>query len=101
MTAQPGPCVVRAEHPGARDAVAGIGKARLGSCRRLSDTRCTRQDARSAGPAQMSDWMTAAGEIVSVALAGHTGPWTADDVGALPDAGDHARLRSTTVGFLS
>jgi Uma2 family endonuclease len=36
--------------------------------------------------------MTAAGEIMSVALAEHTGPWTADDAGALPDAGDHARF---------
>jgi hypothetical protein len=38
MTAQDGACVVCVEHPGDRDAVAGIGKARLGSCRRLSYT---------------------------------------------------------------
>jgi hypothetical protein len=44
--------------------------------------------------------MTAGGGIMSVALAEHTGPWTVDDVEALPDAGDHAALRSTKVGFL-
>jgi hypothetical protein len=37
MTAQPGSCVVCVEHAG-DDAVAGISKARLGPCRRLSDT---------------------------------------------------------------
>jgi len=36
--------------------------------------------------------MTAGGEIMSVELADHTGPWTADNVEALPDAGDHARF---------
>ena len=50
------------------------------------------RDARSGGAVQMSDWMTAGGEVVSVALVEHTGPWTADDVEALPDAGDHARF---------
>ena len=29
---------------------------------------------------------------MSVAPVDHTGPWTADDVEALPDAGDHARF---------
>jgi hypothetical protein len=29
---------------------------------------------------------------MSVTLAEHIGPWTADDVEALPDAGDHAPL---------
>ena len=38
MTARACSCVVCVEHAGDRDAVAGIGKARLGSCRRLSDT---------------------------------------------------------------
>jgi hypothetical protein len=38
MTAQPGSCAVCVEHAGDRDAVAGIGKARLGSCRRLGYT---------------------------------------------------------------
>jgi hypothetical protein len=38
---------------------------------------------------------------MSVALAGHTGPWTADDVEALPDAGDHARFEVCDGGFLS
>jgi hypothetical protein len=38
MTAQPCSCVVCVEQAGDRDAVAGIGKARLGSCRRLGDT---------------------------------------------------------------
>jgi len=52
---------------------------------------CTRgRGAHSGGAGRMSDWMTAGGEIMSVALAEHTGPWTADDVEALPDAGDHA-----------
>jgi Uma2 family endonuclease len=44
--------------------------------------------------------MTAAGEIMSVALADHTGPWTADDVEALPDAGDHARFEVYEGGVL-
>ena len=44
--------------------------------------------------------MTAAGEIMSVALAEHTGPWTADDAGALPDAGDHARFEVYEGGVL-
>jgi Uma2 family endonuclease len=48
----------------------------------------------------MSGWMTAAGEIISVALAEHTGPWTADDAGALPDAGDHARFEVYDGGVL-
>jgi Uma2 family endonuclease len=48
----------------------------------------------------MSDWMTAGGEIMSVALVDHTGPWTADDVEALPDAGDHARFEVYEGGVL-
>ena len=38
ITAQACSCVVCVEHSGDPDAVAGIGKARLGSCRRLSYT---------------------------------------------------------------
>jgi hypothetical protein len=38
MTAQAARAWCAFEHPGDRDAVAGIGKARLGSCRRLSYT---------------------------------------------------------------
>jgi hypothetical protein len=45
------------------------GKARLGSCRRLS---CTVH-----------------------ALAEHTGPWTVDDAEALLDAGDDARFETS------
>ena len=100
MTAQACSCVVCVEHSGDRDAVAGIGKARPGSCRRLSYTVHAGARARSAGPAQMSGWLTAAGEIMRVALAEHTGPWTADDVEALPDAGDLPALRSTKGGVL-
>ena len=37
---------------------------------------------------------------MSVALVGHTGPWTADDVEALPDAGDHARFEVYEGGVL-
>jgi hypothetical protein len=37
---------------------------------------------------------------MSVALAEHTGPWTADDVEALPDAGDHARFEVYEGGVL-
>jgi Uma2 family endonuclease len=48
----------------------------------------------------MSGWMTAGGEIMSVALAEHTGPWTADDIEALPDAGDHARFKVCDGGIL-
>src|SRR5450631_4942929 len=48
----------------------------------------------------MSDWMTAGGEIMSVALADHIGPWTPDDVEALPDAGDHARYEVYEGGVL-
>lgn len=44
--------------------------------------------------------MTAGGEITSVALADHIGPWTADDVEALPDAGDHARFEVYEGGVL-
>ena len=44
--------------------------------------------------------MTAAGEIMTVALAEHTRPWTADDVEALPDAGDHARIEVCEGGVL-
>jgi Uma2 family endonuclease len=37
---------------------------------------------------------------VSVALVDHTGPWTADDVLALPDGGDHARFEIYDGGIL-
>ena len=37
---------------------------------------------------------------MSVALAEHTGPWTADDAGALPDPGDHARFEVCEGGLL-
>ena len=37
---------------------------------------------------------------MSVALTEHTGPWTADDVEALPDAGDHARFEIYEGGVL-
>jgi hypothetical protein len=37
---------------------------------------------------------------MSVALAEHSGPWTADDAGALPDAGDHARFEVYDGGVL-
>ena len=37
---------------------------------------------------------------MSVALADHIGPWTADDVEALPDAGDHARFEVYEGGVL-
>ncbi len=37
---------------------------------------------------------------MSVALFGHTGPWTPDDVEALPDAGDHARYEVYEGGVL-
>jgi Uma2 family endonuclease len=48
----------------------------------------------------MSDWMTVGGESMSSALVEHTGPWTADDVEALPDAGDHARFEVYEGGVL-
>jgi hypothetical protein len=48
----------------------------------------------------MSDWMTAGGEIMTTALVEHTGPWTPDDVEALPDAGDHSRFEVYEVGVL-
>jgi Uma2 family endonuclease len=37
---------------------------------------------------------------VSVAMAEHTGPWTPDDVEALPDSGDHARFEVFEGGVL-
>jgi Uma2 family endonuclease len=37
---------------------------------------------------------------LSAALVEHTGPWTADDVEALPDAGDHARFEVYEGGVL-
>jgi hypothetical protein len=49
---------------------------------------------------QMSDWMTVSGEIMSVALVEHTGPWTADDVEAIVDAGDPARFEVYEGGVL-
>jgi Putative restriction endonuclease len=48
----------------------------------------------------MSDWTTAGGEVMSVALTEHTGQWTADDVEALPDTGDHARFEVYEGGVL-
>jgi Uma2 family endonuclease len=48
----------------------------------------------------MSDWMTVGGASMSIALVEHTGPWTADDVEALPDAGDHARFEVYEGGVL-
>lgn len=63
--------------------------------------RCTRgRSGRSGGAVQMSDCVAAGGEIMSVALAEHTGPWTADDVEALPDADDHARFEVYEGGVL-
>lgn len=38
--------------------------------------------------------------MMSVALAEHTGPWTPDDVEALPEAGDHARFEVYEGGVL-
>jgi Uma2 family endonuclease len=38
--------------------------------------------------------------FVSVVLAEHTGPWTPDDVEALPDSGDHARFEVFEGGVL-
>jgi Uma2 family endonuclease len=40
------------------------------------------------------------GRCVSAALVEHTGPWTPDDVEALPDAGDHARFEVYEGGVL-
>jgi hypothetical protein len=37
---------------------------------------------------------------MSTALVEHTGPWTPDDVEALPDAGDHARFEVYEGGVL-
>lgn len=37
---------------------------------------------------------------MSVALVEHTGPWTPDDVEALPDSGDHARFEVYEGGVL-
>jgi Uma2 family endonuclease len=48
----------------------------------------------------MSDWMAAGGDMMSTALVEHTGPWTPDDVEALPDAGDHARFEVYEGGIL-
>lgn len=48
----------------------------------------------------MSDWVAAGGEAMSTALVEHTGPWTPDDVEALPDAGDHARFEVYEGGVL-
>jgi hypothetical protein len=44
--------------------------------------------------------MTARGEIMSLALVEHSGPWIADDVEALPDAGDHALFEVYEGGVL-
>jgi Uma2 family endonuclease len=53
-------------------------------------------------PGQMPDWITSRGEVrrVSIALVEHTGPWTPDDVEALPDLGDHARFEVYEGGVL-
>src|ERR1022692_5344425 len=40
------------------------------------------------------------GGCVVAALIEHTGPWTPDDVEALPDAGDHARFEVYEDGVL-
>ena len=48
----------------------------------------------------MSDWNGREVTRMSVALAEHTGPWTPDDVEALPDAGDHARFEVYEGGVL-
>jgi Uma2 family endonuclease len=48
----------------------------------------------------MSDWSGREVTWVSVALVEHTGPWTPDDVEALPDAGDHARFEVYEGGVL-
>lgn len=48
----------------------------------------------------MSDWTGREVTCVSVALVEHTGPWTPDDVEALPDAGDHARFEVYEGGVL-
>ena len=44
--------------------------------------------------------MNKEGSAISTALVEHTGPWTADDVEALPDAGDHARFEVYEGGVL-
>ncbi|MFB6721272.1 Uma2 family endonuclease [Kribbella sp. NPDC056345] len=38
---------------------------------------------------------------MSIALAGHVGPWTIDDVEGLPDNGDHTRYELLTPGVLT
>src|SRR5260370_2206279 len=49
----------------------------------------------------MTHWMTLQEvRCVGVALVDHTGPWTADDVEALPDLGDHARFEVYEGGVL-
>jgi Uma2 family endonuclease len=48
----------------------------------------------------MSDWSSREVTRMSVALVEHTGPWTPDDVEALPDAGDHARFEVYEGGVL-
>jgi Uma2 family endonuclease len=39
--------------------------------------------------------------MMSVALVGHVGPWTIEDVEGLPDSGDHARYELLTPGVLT
>ena len=53
------------------------------------------------GAARMSDWITAGGEIMSVALADHPGRGRLMMFAALPDAGDHARFEVYEGGFSS
>src|SRR5258708_2911703 len=48
----------------------------------------------------MSSGMSVWGEIMGLRLAAHTGRWTADDVEALHDAGDHARFEVYEGGVL-
>jgi Uma2 family endonuclease len=48
----------------------------------------------------MADWNGREVRRLSVALVEHTGPWTPDDVEALPDAGDHARFEVYGGGVL-
>jgi hypothetical protein len=78
MTAQDGACVVCVEHAGDRAGVAGISRAKL-LVAWAAELLGTRAGATPVLPGpRMPDWMTAGGEIMSVALAEHSGPWTAE-----------------------
>jgi Uma2 family endonuclease len=61
---------------------------------RLAELPCPGETLR------VSDWEGREVTYVSIALAGHTGPWTPDDVEALPDSGDHARFEVFEGGVL-